>query len=798
MIRFALTIFVSAFLLFQVQPLIARYILPWFGGAPSVWTTCMLFFQMILLAGYAYSHGLTTWLKPKSQAIVHIVLLLSAIIFLPIIPSESLKPEGTESPTWQILILLLMTIGLPYFLLSTTGPLIQAWFRNRFPGRSPYGLFSLSNAGSLLALVTFPVLFEPRLGTAEHAVYWSFGFGIFIVFCGWCAISTLLTSKSDAENKIEVKENFDDIEPAVPGLGDLVMWLLLSLVPSILLLASTNQICQEVAVVPFLWVLPLSLYLISFIICFVDEKPPKSPKDEAENSAIWFFRLMMGYNRTFHGTIMVLGVVLALYCLNVGTSADLLVQIGGFSMALFGCCMTCHGELAKARPHPKYLTLFYLFVSIGGAMGGLFCVLVAQSLFLDYWELHIGLFGAVFLTFFALLRQREWDSIRNISEEVVIWGLVFGVFFFQLAELGEEPQRKYILFGALAFFVIRIAIRLFASGNVVLRRNLTMGTSALFMIAVSAGIAGGLVSQASSGEKDIVVRKRDFYGILKVIEYEHSYTLLNGRINHGFQYKDEQWEMERSSYYAPGSGVGVAITYHPKRITGNTMKIGVIGLGTGTLAAWGEAGDLVRFYEINPEVEEIAQEQFTYIKKSPAEVDIVLGDARVKMQQQLKEDKPQGFDVLVVDAFSSDAIPRHLLTLECIELYRKHLNEDGILAIHISNRFLDLEPICYHLAIATKYESLLFEYGSEDTEWEDGDTDSSWVLLTNNTEFMDNPEVIAREEIWGNQPEIIWTDNFGSIFQVINFDWPEWTPSFVIDFWKEEEEPEVEKVEEEF
>ncbi|MEC9091296.1 MAG: ferrichrome ABC transporter permease, partial [Planctomycetota bacterium] len=275
MIRFALTIFTSAFLLFQVQPLIARYILPWFGGTPAVWSTCMLFFQLVLLGGYAYAHALNRFFNPRKQAAIHLALLVAACFMLPIIPRDSLRPTGGEDPVSQILLVLSLTIGLPYFAVSTTGPLMQSWFAESYPGRSPYRLFALSNFGSLVALLTYPFVFEPYLRQTTQALGWSIGFVGFAVLCGWCGLlvyrqpgSGHRQPESEPAQKLSEEATARSNYRIRPGVLLILLWVGLSMVPSILLLATTNQVCQEIAVVPFLWVVPLALYLVTFIICF--------------------------------------------------------------------------------------------------------------------------------------------------------------------------------------------------------------------------------------------------------------------------------------------------------------------------------------------------------------------------------------------------------------------------------------------------------------------------------------------------------------------------------------------------
>ena len=373
MLRFALTIFLSAFLLFQVQPLIGKYILPWFGGSSGVWNTCLVFFQVALLVGYFYAF-LVSRLDRKKQATVHLILLGATLVFLPIMPSESLKPDAADNPSVQILWLLARTIGLPYLVLSTTGPLLQNWFSTANPGRSPYRLYSLSNVGSLLALISFPLLVEPSLTRAQQVWSWSGGFALFVLCCGWCAWRFMNDGDKDAASLASQNQSKAPASPSAstsapkstsapdadtaPGPFLMLLWLGLSGSASALLLATTNQLTQEVAVVPFLWIIPLTLYLVSFIICFDNDR--------------W-------YIRSVWGSLLLLSVPLAVALLYVGVDATLWVQIVVYSTAMFACVMTCHGELVRSRPHPKHLTLFYLIISAGGALGGAFVALLAPG-----------------------------------------------------------------------------------------------------------------------------------------------------------------------------------------------------------------------------------------------------------------------------------------------------------------------------------------------------------------------------------------------------------------------------------
>jgi heme/copper-type cytochrome/quinol oxidase subunit 4 len=676
MARFALTIFASAFLLFQVQPLIARYILPWFGGAPSVWSTCMLFFQLVLLAGYSYAHALNHFFKEKMQAVIHMIVLVSACLMLPIVPSDSLRPTGEESPVFQVLLVLLATIGVPYFVVSTTGPLLQSWFSKSYPDRSPYRLFALSNFGSLVALLTYPFLFEPYFRQKTQAISWSTGFGIFALLCGWCALKmyTHIPGKVDHANQPKTDQPTTKYSnESKPTAIRILLWIGLSMVPSILLLATTNQVCQEVAVVPFLWVLPLALYLVTFIICF--EAPYL-------------------YVRIVFYPLFAASIILAVVCLHLGVNAPMWLQAGGLISAFFFGSMVCHGELACNKPQPSYLTLYYLAISVGGALGGIFVVLIAPNIFQSYFELHVGYVLAICLTAIAFHSRADNK-------------------FFQFVDYRISACIGFAMVVGLSIPVIHHAA----------------------------------TADELEDEEEVVYRVRDFWGILTVKteyigeEYEMRY-LTNGRISHGNQYTTEDRQLRKTTYYCVGSGVGLAVERNPKRLKSEPMKIGVIGLGTGTMAAWGQTGDQIRFYEINPEVKKVAEEHFFYTKmareKNGVDVDIILGDARIQMQRQLERDEKQEFDVLAVDAFSSDAIPRHLLTKECVQLYEKHMAKNGIIAIHISNRFLDLEGICYRIGTELGYQPMLIECDEPVDDW---GYSNSWVLFTKNKEFRNDEYV---------------------------------------------------------
>lgn len=696
MLRLSVTIFLSAFLLFQVQPLIAKVILPWFGGGPAVWTACMLFFQVVLLGGYAYAHLISTYLSRRVGSSIHIAALLISLAFLPITPeAEIWKRADITQPTGFILWLLLANVGVPYFLLSSTTPLVQRWFSDAYSNHSPYRLYALSNTGSLLALLTYPFLVEPTLTLGTQVSVWSVGYGAFAVLCAWSAWRAV-SAKLQTDTGVDVAIDSDsgDERPA-PTTGSILMWLGLAAAGSIMLLATTNQMSQEVAVIPFLWVIPLALYLVTFIITFEHER--------------W-------YNRFHFGLLLGVSSILATAVLFGGVFVPLWAQIIVYVVTLFACCITCHGELYRLRPDPAHLTLFYLVVSAGGALGGVFVAAVAPAIFDGYWEYHVGLITCIFLTQLAWLRSG-------------------------------------------------VTVRGFGNRNAVFIR---------FALMVAA-LALVLYAQVQLRSQGVVRASRNFYGVLKISRNDDDVgkklILMHGRIVHGQQYQDPEKRKWATAYYGPQSGVGLAALHHPGRTAvrdASGLKMGVVGLGVGTVSAYGKPGDTLRFYEINPDVVEFAKVPFTYLADSKAEVDLVLGDARVQLERELADQGPHRFDVLAIDAFSSDAIPIHLITREATEVYWKHLADDGILTFHISNRSLDLAPVTRALADVCHCEVVRIKSPAHP---EKGVSLSTWVLLTSNRAFLDTPEVQESIVPWDDrdQPPLLWTDDFASLWQVLKW-----------------------------
>jgi protein-L-isoaspartate O-methyltransferase len=683
MFAFSLTIFWGAFLLFLVQPLIARFILPWFGGGPAVWTTCMLFFQLLLLGGYAYAHFSISQLTPRRQVITHLVLLALAVALLPITPGDAWKPTDGSHAAGHILLLLLGCLGLPYLVLSATGPLLQAWFSKANPGVSPYRLYALSNVGSLLALLIYPFYLEPQLSRQAQADGWSWGLAIYAGLTTWCGLKVWKSSATDDET-----DRTAEVEAPASAWRKL-LWFALPACGVMLLLAITNKLCQDIAVVPFLWVLPLSLYLLSFIISF------DSPR--------W-------YHRAFWLPLLAVLLGMVLWNLYQAESHPDITPLATLYLGtLFVACMVCHGEVYRLRPGASRLTGFYLSLSAGGAAGGLFVALVAPFVFPDYFELHL----ALFLTAALVLLVLRQDPTLPLREGRARWA--WAVPFVALAALGY-----------------------------------------------------GLVDVATTSLRGSLSTTRGFYGVLKVNDNDadiagaHHLTLQHGATIHGLQYVDPEKRTDPSSYYTSTSGIGRLLRAHKP---GGGRRVGAIGLGCGTLAAWGRAGDTFRFYEINDDVARLATSTFTYLKDSKAKTELVMGDARLSMEREAD----QQYDVIVLDAFSSDAIPVHLLTLEAFDHYQRHLKPDGAIVVHVSNRYLDLHPVVYRIADKIGFPAITID--DNDTAYEDaGFYGSDWIIMTRNQVLLQQPLIrdVTAEAVEFPARIMYWTDERSDLLSILS------------------------------
>lgn len=693
MLLYATAIFLGAFLLFQVQPMVGKYILPWFGGSPAVWTTCMLFFQLLLLGGYLYAHGLAQMRSQRRQVTVHLLVLGAALLVLPFTLHVRLTPAGNENPIPVILLLLAANVGLPYFVLSSTSPLLQAWFGLSRPGVVPYRLYALSNLGSLLALMSYPFVVEPTLSLRTQAAVWAGSFVLFAVLCGYCAVRTRTL---EAPSKPAPPGNTEETDPGQadltsPGWAVSGLWLLLPACGSTILLAATNQMCWDVAVVPLLWVLPLALYLLTFILCFESER--------------W-------YRRPLFWPLLLAAVGGMIWLWSAGVDAAIWKQVLGFSGGVFVCCMVCHGELARLKPVPRHLTRFYLTMAAGGALGGVFVTLLAPHLFRTYLELHLALWCCCALALAVV--WREWKPLRR---RVALWkyGLALSLSVFFLAALAEILGRE-----------------------------------------------------ARKGLGDNLFLGRNFYGVLRVCEYEaqdpesHYLSLQHGRINHGCQFVSEQRRRMPTTYYGEKSGIGLVLRHYPRTAP---LRVGIVGLGTGTIAAYGSKGDTYRFYEINPMVASLATTMFHYLGDSQATCEIALGDARLSLERE----KLPKFDVLALDAFTGDAIPVHLLTREAVAVYLNRLKPEGVLAVHVSNRYLKLEPVVLAAAEALHRSAAVIDSPVDDEDAANEVYSSDWILVTNNRELLACEAIREATTPAADvtSQRCLWTDNFSNIFRIL-------------------------------
>ena len=859
-VLFGTTIFLSALLLFGIQPLLSKAILPWFGGSSAVWTTCMLFFQVVLFSGYAYAHLLVRRLRPGAQAMVHLVVLGLALGWLgyglagdaaaPVLPGGSWKPSAEADPTWQVLLLLAVTIGWPYFVLSTTGPLLQAWYGRLRPGTVPYRLYALSNAGSLLALLGYPFVVEPGWDLGGQGFGWSVLFVGFVVLAGivaWlsrrpggmmpgpeeaaggngvpgagppplgtlaaiCLVAGVLTWGwligilsglvaieetlalravtgpglvglcllpagwgmwrglrwgiewargtlwlllgislvawlwQDGPSLVGGGRGFDwtslvqslspavlagfllwclDLPsmrarfdndcpppqpPAIPTVGVRTLWFLLAAAPSVLLLAVTNHVCLDVATVPFLWVVPLALYLVSFIFCFEGER--------------W-------YVRPLYLLQAAVSLVAVLVALGEESGLPVSIQVAIFFSALFVLAMVCHGELARLKPDPAHLTGFYLTISAGGAAGGVFVGVVAPRVFSAYLELHVGLVLVAALVI-AVLSREAWARR-------------------QAADGSRPPSSNRIGVAAIVGWTALTAAMLFVLGR--------MGEST---------------------RRDVIEVSRNFYGVLRVREERLPGSgaairrLVHGRTFHGLQFLEGPGREEPTSYFGRHTGVGMLLGTKSQK----PRRIGIIGLGVGTLSVYPQSGDRLTFYELDPDVHQMAEKHFDYLesaRRRGVELDVVIGDARLSLERQ----QPQGFDVLVLDAFASDAVPVHLLTREAFAIYHRHLAEDGLLALHVSTAHFQLQPLVTALAESIGMQSLTVVSAPDLSR---GQQACQWMLVASGDvvarvpSLADLDTVRRREEIPPTadsailQPtarRVLWTDSFSNPFAIL-------------------------------
>jgi hypothetical protein len=755
---FAVTIFLSAFLLFQVQLVVAKYLLPWFGGAPAVWTTSMLFFQVLLLAGYFYAHRVSSRLSPRRQSQLQIVLIGIAVLAMtvlalrwgsPITPGPAWRPEDSAQPIRELLLALTVSLGLPFFLLATTSPLLQRWMATR--GRETgavYRLYAVSNLGSLLGLVTYPFLVEPNLRIMTQARVWTAGFFLYALFLALCAWKVRTSTAP-------IKPLPSESPASTVSVRDRLFWFGLSMCGSLLLLSTTSLVSEDMGVVPMIWVLPLTLYLLTFILCF---------------SGFPFYR------RSIFWPAMVLVLVMATMGLFRGAYLSAYAQIYVFCFTLFVICMVCHGELARNVPRVQHLTNFYLIIAAGGAAGGIFTGLIAPLVFKGFWEYHIALILSAVLVLWAMFRDdHPWLRRPNLwMPFAILWVICLAPRYLDKVGWANIPPREMQWINTLLIvlpLIVALLLWMESRQRVPEKAGLWFTRSGLVISVVFLALV--LFAETAMERGTLLVQNRSFYGVLKVRERNaetpefHYYELLHGRILHGMQLRYPQHRHSLTTYYTKGSGLGMAIMNHPRRKVG-PIRIGAVGMGVGTVAGYVRAGDLIRFYEINPQVMKLSlgdKVVFTYLSDTPGRFEIVRGDARLSMERELEENRPQQYDVLILDAFSSDAIPVHLLTLEAMQMYEKHLRDaDSVIAVHISNRAVDLKPVVAGLAQKLNLEATFVKNASM------GETVSSsdWIVLSRSRTTLDAQDFRNEgQPILANTQAPLWTDDYSDLFSLI-------------------------------
>lgn len=684
---YAATMGLAGFLLFQVQPVMAKYILPWFGGSATTWIVCMLFFQVALLGGYGYAYAVTRPLSVRAQAALHVALLAAMLLLLPITPADGWKPTDSGNPTWRIIALLAVSVGGPYMLLATTSPLLQRWLTRVDPGIDVSRLFAVSNFGSFLGLLSYPFVFERYLSSLEQTRLWSFAF---LAYAALFALCALLAWRHRAG--AEGRASFTNAITERRG-GPARLWVLYSALGSVLLLATTNQITQWSAVVPFLWIAPLSLYLLTFVIAFGDQRL---------------------YSRQGYTIAFLLLAAAATFAPAPVSSGTLVLGIVLQCATLFAGCMICHAEMVRLQPEPVRLPSFYLATAFGGALGGLVVALAAPVVFRDYWEQGLA------IVLLAALAVR--------------------------LNAGEAGWFRRVPGMALA------------------------ASAAVFAVAMTAQLV-----REVRDSREVVERIRNFYGVVKVVHDpgdepdEESLVMQQAGIDQGSQFTTPARRREPACAFTDRSGVGHAIFLNAKRRANPSapIRMGIVGLGAGMIAANGRAGDVVRYYELNPAVADLTARHFSFVREAPSTNEIALGDGRLVLEREAEGGKSQRFDVLVMNAFRGASPPMHLMTREAFEVYLKHLEPNGVLAINFELDTFEIAPLHRGLAAAFGLDVKWVETSSQDG----CDDPISWALYTRDKAFWEVPEVKAALSPWRDKSEskLLWTDASSNLMSIINW-----------------------------
>jgi SAM-dependent methyltransferase len=711
-------VFLGAFLLFLVQPMFSRMALPLLGGTPAVWNTCMLFFQAALLGGYLYADVGARRLSVRAQAIVHIALLALAAVVLPV-AVRGAPPVGGEPPIPWLLLRMAVTVGPPFFVLSATGPMLQRWFAHSGHGEAhnPYFLYAASNLGSMLALLGYPLVFERHLRLAEQSALWSAGYAALAVAVAACALGV---RRGAAEASGEVAGDADAAAEPISG-RERAGWVLLAFVPSGLMLSVTTFITTDVAPVPFFWVLPLSIYLLTFTLAFARRPPLKHE---------WMLQ--------WQPTLLLAVVLLLLFAFLREPSYSVPLHLVGF----FATAMVCHGELARRRPHARHLTEFYLWISVGGVLGGIFNVLVAPFVFPRMEEY------ALLLVVACLVRPAAQGTDRRTVRRTALMAtpvLSIGLMLMEHPELLHLSERMGRWLPATLISIACLAVARFP-----------------FALAIGVGAALLVRSAGDYQETDYILVKRSFFGRYTVVSSEKGayHALYHGSTLHGAQSRDPAQRRVPLTYYVHEGPLGQLFAGLPKST--RPRRVAVVGLGTGTAAAYARRGESWTFYEIDPGIERIARDPryFTYLADSPALPRVVLGDARLSIANA----PPAEYDLIVLDAFSSDAVPVHLLTSEALALYLRKLAPGGTVVYHLSNRYLDLEPVIGALAAR---HGLAARVGSLEDAPLRYEAESTWAAVARSPADLGSVATDPRWHTARRRDDVpAWTDDFSNLLSV--------------------------------
>jgi SAM-dependent methyltransferase len=730
LLLFSLTIFLSAALLFLVQLIFARMVLPLLGGSAAVWNTAMVFYQAVLLGGYAYAHLLGKRLPLRGQVPLHALVLLAPALVLPFAVPVGWSPPVDSNPIPWLLGLLAVGVGLPFFAVSTTSPLLQKWFAatGHPQANDPYFLYAASNAGSLLGLLAYPFLIEPNTSLVAQARVWAWGYtalALLFVVAGFIAWKNSGAQPALAAHPTTAKT-------AAPTAQQRLRWVVCALVPSSLMLSVTAYVSSEIAAVPLLWVLPLALYLATFILVF------------AQRAII---------PHTLVRRALPIAMVPVIMAIATGSTTPIALLVGLHLIGLFVVALVCHGELAAARPAADHLTEFYLWVSLGGVLGGVFNALLAPLLFKGVLEYHFGLIAAAYLGALDLKtnqsrRDRQLDVLLPLGLAALVLALVFGIGVRQDPN-EREPARALIVFGVPALLCFLMSRR---------RVRFSLGVAAILLLSYF----------VQPGEGVPIHTERSFFGVHRVTREAEGgfHWLIHGRTIHGMQSLDPVKRKVPLSYYHPTGPLGQVFATFGTELNG---PVAGVGLGAGAIAAYGRAGQEMTFYEIDPVVKRLASDPryFSYLADSAANVRVVLGDARLSLQSA-----PDGhYQLMVLDAYSSDSIPVHLLTREALQLYLRKLRPGGLLAFHISNLHLDLRPVVAALARDAGLVCLV----QEDTDVDEADAEagkspSQWAVVARNT--GDVVRLTAAQRWFpetGTDSGRVWTDDYSSVVSVL--DW---------------------------